>query len=169
MAQEDFTTARIVNIILGIWLVVSAFLWPHSYAQMNNAWIVGVLCVAFALVAMRVPEARYLNTLLAVWLFISVWALPMRTATHPVEQRHRGHRRLPGLARARVPGAPGLEAVVAALGGGVSLATATTGARAGAREMPRRSRRRRSPSPSRSPPARPASISPPDRRSNRVA
>ena len=81
MAQEDFTTARIVNIILGIWLVVSAFLWPHSYAQMNNAWIVGVLCVAFSLVAMRVPEARYLNTLLAVWLFISVWALPVRTAT----------------------------------------------------------------------------------------
>jgi hypothetical protein len=81
MAQEDFTTARIVNIILGVWLVVSAFLWPHSYAQMNNTWIVGVLCVAFALVAMRVPEARYFNTVLAVWLFISVWALPARTMT----------------------------------------------------------------------------------------
>jgi len=38
-----------------------------------------VLCVAFALIAMRVPEARYLNTLLAVWLFISVWALPRVT------------------------------------------------------------------------------------------
>ncbi len=79
MAQEDFTTARVVNIVLGIWLFVSAFLWPHSYAQMNNTWIVGVLCVAFALIAMRVPEARYLNTLLAVWLFISVWALPRLT------------------------------------------------------------------------------------------
>lgn len=73
---QDFTSARVINIVLGIWLFVSAFLWPHSYAQMNNTWIVGVLCVAFALVAMRVPEARYLNTLLAVWLFISVWALP---------------------------------------------------------------------------------------------
>jgi hypothetical protein len=76
MAQEDFTTARIVNIVLGIWLFVSAFLWPHTYAQMTNTWIVGVLCVVFALIAMRVPEVRYLNTLLAVWLFISVWALP---------------------------------------------------------------------------------------------
>ncbi len=76
MVQEDFTTARIVNIVLGIWLFVSAFLWQHTYAQMNNTWIVGALCVAFALVAMRVQEARYLNTLLAVWLFISVWALP---------------------------------------------------------------------------------------------
>lgn len=82
MAQEDFTTARVVNIVLGIWLFISAFLWVHSYAQMNNTWIVGVLCVAFALLAMRVPEARYLNTLLAVWLFISVWALPsMNVAT----------------------------------------------------------------------------------------
>ena len=76
MAQEDFTTSRIVNIVLGVWLFVSAFLWAHSYAQMTNTWIVGALCAAFALIAMRVPEARYLNTLLAVWLFVSVWALP---------------------------------------------------------------------------------------------
>lgn len=76
MAQEDFTNARIVNIVLGVWLFISAFIWPHSYAQMTNTWIVGVLVVAFSLIAMRVPEVRYLNTILAVWLFISVWALP---------------------------------------------------------------------------------------------
>src|SRR5580698_9645589 len=76
MAQEDYATARIVNIVLGIWLFVSAFLWPHSYAQMTNTWIVGLLCIAFALIAMRVPEARYLNTALAVWLLVSVWVLP---------------------------------------------------------------------------------------------
>ncbi len=77
MAQEDITNnARIIAVVLGVWLFVSAFLWPHSYAQMTNTWIVGVLCVAFALIAMRVPEVRYLNTIRAVWLFISVWALP---------------------------------------------------------------------------------------------
>jgi hypothetical protein len=76
MTQDSFTSARTVNIILGIWLFISAFLWPHSYAQMNNTWIIGVLTVAFALIAMRVPEVRYLNAVLAVWLFISVWALP---------------------------------------------------------------------------------------------
>jgi hypothetical protein len=76
MAQDDFTTSRIVNIVLGVWLFISAFLWPHSYAQMTNTWIAGALCVAFALIAMRVPEVRYLNTLLSVWLFVSVWALP---------------------------------------------------------------------------------------------
>lgn len=76
MLEDVRASARAINIVLGIWLFVSAFLWPHSYSQMNNTWILGVLCVAFALISTRVPEARYLNTALAVWLFISVWALP---------------------------------------------------------------------------------------------
>ncbi len=71
---------RIINVILGVWLFISAFIWPHSRAQMTNTWILGVLCVVFALVAMAVPWARYLNTLLAIWLFISAWALPTVSA-----------------------------------------------------------------------------------------
>jgi hypothetical protein len=76
MVQDTTSAARAVNVILGIWLFLSAFLWPHSAAQRTNTWILGVLCVAFALSAMRSPESRYLNTILAIWLFISVWALP---------------------------------------------------------------------------------------------
>jgi hypothetical protein len=76
MAQEDLANSRIVNIVLGIWLFVSAFIWRHTYAQMTNTWIVGVLCVAFAVLATRVAEVRYLIAALAVWLFVSVWALP---------------------------------------------------------------------------------------------
>ena len=71
---------RMVNVIIGVWLFISAFLWPHLQAQLTNTWVCGVLCVVFALVAMAVPWARYLNTLLAIWLFISAWALP---AAHP--------------------------------------------------------------------------------------
>jgi hypothetical protein len=73
-------TPRIINVILGVWLFISAFIWPHAHAQMTNTWIVGVLCVIFALVAMAVPWVRFLNTLLAIWLFISAWALPSQTA-----------------------------------------------------------------------------------------
>jgi hypothetical protein len=69
-------SARAVNVVLGIWLFISAFLWPHSQAQMTNTWILGVLCVVFALIAARIPSASYLNTALAVWLFISAFALP---------------------------------------------------------------------------------------------
>jgi hypothetical protein len=69
--------ARIVNVVLGVWLFISAFAWPHSTAQMTNTWIVGVLQVIFALVALfGVAQARYLNTVLAIWLFISAFALP---------------------------------------------------------------------------------------------
>ena len=67
--------ARIVNLVLGIWLFISAFVWPHTTAQMTNTWILGVLTVIFALVAMRFPPVRYLNTILAIWLFISAFAL----------------------------------------------------------------------------------------------
>lgn len=68
--------ARFANIILGVWLFISAFIWPHTHAQFYNAWILGVLCVIFAAVAMAVPGVRYLNTVLAVWLFISAFVLP---------------------------------------------------------------------------------------------
>jgi hypothetical protein len=65
-----------MNVILGMWLFISAFAWPHAQGQLTNTWISGALCVVFALVAMGVPWVRYLNTLLAIWLFISAWALP---------------------------------------------------------------------------------------------
>lgn len=71
------STARIVNIILGVWLVISAFAWPHSPSQMTNTWVMGALAVVFALIAMFAsPQARHLNTAVAVWLFISAFALP---------------------------------------------------------------------------------------------
>ncbi|MCC6559108.1 MAG: SPW repeat protein [Polyangiaceae bacterium] len=77
--RDQLTAARGINIALGVWLFISAFIWPHSYAQFTNSWLVGVLCVVFAVVAMWAPPARYLNAALAVWLFISAWALPTRS------------------------------------------------------------------------------------------
>ncbi len=68
--------ARGINLVLGIWLFVSAFLWNHGVAQRTNTWIMGVLFVVLAFIAMSVPTARFLNTILSVWLFISVWVLP---------------------------------------------------------------------------------------------
>ncbi len=68
--------ARGINLLLGIWLFISAFVWDHSVPERTNTWILGVLCVVFALIAMSTPTARWLNTALSIWLFISVWALP---------------------------------------------------------------------------------------------
>jgi hypothetical protein len=68
--------ARVVNLVLGVWLFISAFVWSHESAQMTNTWILGVVAVIFAIVAMRVPAVRYVNSVLAVWLFISAFVLP---------------------------------------------------------------------------------------------
>lgn len=71
--------ARTLNILLGIWLFISAFIWPHTSAQMTNTWILGVLCVIFALIALKIEQVRFLNTALAVWLFISAFVLPVQS------------------------------------------------------------------------------------------
>jgi hypothetical protein len=68
--------ARTLNVILGVWLFISAFAWPHTPASFTNTWLVGLLVVIFALIAMRTPSTRYVNTALAIWLFISAFALP---------------------------------------------------------------------------------------------
>ncbi len=68
---------RLLEILVCIWLIISAFAWPHSFAQMTNTWIVGVIGSVVALVALFADaRLRYANTVLAVWLFISVFALP---------------------------------------------------------------------------------------------
>lgn len=68
--------ARGFTLLLGVWLFISAFIWPHTMAQMTNTWICGVLAVIFAAIAMRAPQVRYVNTILAIWIFISAFALP---------------------------------------------------------------------------------------------
>ena len=67
----------ILNAMFGVWLFISAFLWPHTLPQFHNGWILGVLVTAFALAAIAgVRWARYVNFALGIWLFISTLALP---------------------------------------------------------------------------------------------
>ncbi|WP_437851137.1 SPW repeat domain-containing protein [Sorangium sp. So ce363] len=67
---------RGINIALGIWLLISAFAWRHSRDEFTNTWVVGALCVVFALIALWAPRARYATAILAVWLFVSAWTIP---------------------------------------------------------------------------------------------
>ena len=66
--------ARFVNIVVGAWLFISAFVWQHTGAEFTNTWICGVLAVVFAVIALSTPMARWLNTLLAIWLVIGTLA-----------------------------------------------------------------------------------------------
>ncbi|HEX3695746.1 MAG TPA: hypothetical protein VH374_10180 [Polyangia bacterium] len=73
---------RSINALLGIWLFLTAFLWPHSRAQLLNAWLSGVLALVFALTALDLaPRARYLNVGLGIWLIGSAVFLPNTNPT----------------------------------------------------------------------------------------
>jgi hypothetical protein len=73
--------ARTLNILVGIWLFISAFVWAHSPALLNSTWICGVLCVIIALIATRVATVRYLNVVLGAWVFVSPFVLGHNNAT----------------------------------------------------------------------------------------
>lgn len=75
--KNQYQGARVVNIVLGIWLFLSAFMWSHSASQMTNTWVCGALVAIFAAIAFAVPVVRYVNTVLAIWVFISAFALPI--------------------------------------------------------------------------------------------
>jgi hypothetical protein len=44
----DRDAPKALSILLGVWLFVSVFLWPHTHVQMTNTWITGALVVIFA-------------------------------------------------------------------------------------------------------------------------
>jgi hypothetical protein len=67
---------RIINLVLAVWLVLSAFMWGHSMQQFHNAWISGLAAALIASVAAIYQPLRLLNTLLALWLIASAWVLP---------------------------------------------------------------------------------------------
>lgn len=46
---------RYVNIALGAWVFLSAFVWPHADASFTNSWLMGVLIVAFSIGALAAP------------------------------------------------------------------------------------------------------------------
>ena len=68
---------RLINALLGLWLFVSAFLWPHTSTQRTNAWVVGMLVVSAAVVGVtgRIV-GRLVNATLGAWLILSAILLP---------------------------------------------------------------------------------------------
>jgi hypothetical protein len=72
--------ARLVNVLLGLWLYLSTFLWRHTQFERTNAWFSGIVAVTAALVGLgNVKVGRYVNALVGAWLIVS--ALFMAKAT----------------------------------------------------------------------------------------
>ena len=66
---------RILNVLIGTWLFISAFMWPHSPLEAAFTMACGGLSVVLALATIYHRGFRYLNAGLAVVLFVSTIVL----------------------------------------------------------------------------------------------
>jgi hypothetical protein len=65
---------RVISVMMGVWLFLSAFLWPHHGAVALTTWIPGLLIAAVALLAVAVPPARFVNVALGLWVLVAALA-----------------------------------------------------------------------------------------------
>lgn len=80
--RRNDSAARMANVVLGAWLFVSAFLWPHTTASRTNTCVVGALIVVMALLGKYTPPLRWVNAAAATWLFGStIWIEHASAAT----------------------------------------------------------------------------------------
>lgn len=71
-------TARIFNILMGLWLFASAFIWPQGRGQFVSTAICGALTALFAALTSYNRRSRYVTA--AVGLLVVVLAF----AAHPL-------------------------------------------------------------------------------------
>lgn len=102
--------ARVLGVMLGVWLMVAPAVLDYAGPARVNDRIVGPLVVAFAFVAIWevVRPLRWVNLALGLWLVVAPWALgyelvptlnstavgllliPLSTVRGKVEQRFGG-------------------------------------------------------------------------------
>ena len=68
--------ARYANILLGLWLFLTAFAWRHAPAAWANTWIVGLLVVAVAIWGLTYQGLWRVNALLGLWLIVAAGVFP---------------------------------------------------------------------------------------------
>ena len=68
---------RIVNILIGIWLMIAPAVLGYEGSAAKNSWIVGPLAASVAIIAIweTTRSLRYLNVLLGLWLLLAPWVL----------------------------------------------------------------------------------------------
>jgi cyanate permease len=73
-------TASGMNVVLGLWLIASAFIYGYADASVDSAWnsvIVGAVVVLFAALRSSKPARRPglsgMNLVLGGWIAISPW------------------------------------------------------------------------------------------------
>ena len=75
-------TARIFNILMGLWLFASAFVLPQGHGQVASTAICGALTVLFAALTSYNVRSRYLTEAVGVLVVVLAFAAhPLGSAT----------------------------------------------------------------------------------------
>lgn len=72
-------TTRIFNALLGMWLFVTAFMWPHEQAVATLTIVCAALTFLLSIASFYTIAARYANLVVAALLFIGTLALHSTT------------------------------------------------------------------------------------------
>jgi hypothetical protein len=73
---------RIVNLVLGVWLFLSSFIWEHADPQFLNSFTSGLVLSILGMAAgERRPLARLITGQIGLWLIASTFLLPTEAAT----------------------------------------------------------------------------------------
>jgi hypothetical protein len=76
--REDapFPYARWTSILMGGWLIASAFAFDRLFGARANSAICGVIAIAVALYAIVAPQFRRVNTVVGAWVILSTTFAP---------------------------------------------------------------------------------------------
>ena len=69
--------AQIINVLIGLWLMVSPAVLQLDRKAADNAHILGPVIVSMAVIALSqsVRNVRYINVLCGLWLLVAPWLL----------------------------------------------------------------------------------------------
>lgn len=70
-SRDAIRTGNWINLVIGVWLVISAFVWPHVGAALANTVIVGLMIAVLAGAAFWRPAASAVIALPGAWLVLS--------------------------------------------------------------------------------------------------
>jgi hypothetical protein len=71
-----FASPRGLNVLVGAWLLASAFVLPHTFDAALISSILGLLIMVASVAVFAASEARYFDPILALILAVSAIALP---------------------------------------------------------------------------------------------
>ncbi|HVX93267.1 MAG TPA: hypothetical protein VHK47_00050 [Polyangia bacterium] len=79
VSRMEHKEASYMSAALGIWELISTFIWHHNRPHFVVSLITGIVIAIVALASLGTPRARVVNVFLGLWLIVSGFAFPHAT------------------------------------------------------------------------------------------